>query len=242
MTNVSRSAWIFISFVIVCGLSALSYGLLHMHTQHRLPFLMLLVIALVTSRFKLKLPGLNGNMSVNLPFILIAVAELSLFQALIIALASTLAQCFSKDSGRLKMVQMLFNGSCMAVAAGLAGLVFQGRIALPAAWISGSMFLALSAATFFLVQTVPVATVIALTEGRTMLAVWSGIVHLSFPYYVLSAGVASVATAASHFLGWQIPLLMLPVMYGVYRSYRLYFGQAEAAVRPSTFARAAASC
>jgi hypothetical protein len=242
MTNVSRSAWIFISFVIVCGLSALCYGLVQLHTQHQLPFLMLLVIALASSRFKLKLPGLNGNMSVNLPFILIAVAELSLFQALIIALVSTVAQCFSRDSGRLKMVQMLFNGSCMAVAAGLAGLVFQGRIALPAASISGSVFLTLAGATFFLMQTVPVATVIALTEGRTMLAVWSGIIHLSFPYYVISAGVASMATAASHFLGWQVPLFMLPVMYGVYRSYRLYFGQAEAVVRPSTFAKTAASC
>src|SRR5713226_7221407 len=108
MVSVSRSAWIFIGFVIFCGVSALSYGALQMHNMHHLPFLALLVTALVTSRLKLKLPGLNGNMSVNLPFIMMAVAELSLSEALIVALASTMAQCFSKDRGRLKMVQTLF--------------------------------------------------------------------------------------------------------------------------------------
>ena len=242
MENISRSARIFISFVIVCGMSALVYGLLQMHNQHQFSFLLLLTIAGITSRFKLKLPGLNSNMSMNLPFILIAVVELSLFQALIVALGSSLAQCFSTDGGRLRMVQMLFNASSMAVAAGLAGLVFQGRFPLPTAWISGSLFLVLAVVTFFFFQTIPVASVIALTEGRALTAVWSGIVHLSFPYYVLSAGVASMATAASHYVGWQIPVLILPVMYGAYRSFRLYFGQAEATLRPSTFARAAASC
>ncbi len=77
------------------------------------------------------------------------------------------------------------------------------------------LVLPLGGATFFLVQTLPVVTVIALTEGGTMLRIWSGIVHLAFPYYVLSAGVASIVTTASQHWGWQIPLLVLPVMYGV---------------------------
>jgi len=45
----------------------------------------------------------------------------------------------------------------------------------------------------------------------------------------LSAGVTSIVTTASYRIGWQVPLLVLPVMYGVYRSYRLYFGQAAKA-------------
>ena len=96
MLSASRAARLFICFIILCGLSALGYGLLQMHALHHFRFLTLLLIALVASRLKLKLPGLNGNMSVNLPFILIAVVELSLFEALMIASASTLAQCFPK--------------------------------------------------------------------------------------------------------------------------------------------------
>ena len=200
-----------------------------------------LVIALVASRLKLKLPGLNGNMSVNLPFILIAVVELSLFEALLIALASTGAQCFPKGGGWPQAVKMLFNVSTMAVAVGLAGLIFQGRMPLPPAWVPGSLLLVLAGATFFLVQTLPVATIIALTEGGTMPRIWSSIVHLSFPYYVLSAGVASIVTTASQHWGWQVPVLVLAVMYGVYRSYRVYFGRPETSARPSILAKAAAT-
>ena len=43
-------------------------------------FLVIFALALIASRLKVKLPGLNGNMSVNLPFILIAAVQLSLFE------------------------------------------------------------------------------------------------------------------------------------------------------------------
>jgi hypothetical protein len=104
MLSASRAARLFISFIIVCGLSALGYSVLQIHPLHHFPFLTLLGIALVASRLKLKLPGLDGNMSVNLPFILIAVVELSLFEALMIASASTLTQCLAKGGGKPRAV------------------------------------------------------------------------------------------------------------------------------------------
>ena len=241
MTSQPKVAKLFIGLMVLGGLLSLSYGLLQIHPLHHFRFLSLLFIALVASRLKLKLPGLTGNMSVNLPFILIAVVELTLFEALIIALASTVAQCFPKNGGMLSAVKTLFNVSTMAVAVGLARLIFEGRMPLPTALVSSSLLLVLAGATFFLVQTLPVATIIALTEGGTMPRIWSSIVHLSFPYYVLSAGVASIVTTASQHWGWQIPLLVLAVMYGVYRAYRVYFGQSETSAHPIALAKAAAA-
>lgn len=46
-----------------------------------------------------------------------------------------------------------------------------------------------------------------------------------------SAGIASMVIAASRDVGWQIPLLALPVMYAIYRSYQLYFGRMVAMTR-----------
>jgi len=241
MTSRPKVAQLFIGLMTLGGLLSLSHGLLQIQPQHHFRFLTLLVIALVASRLKLKLPGLNGSMSVNLPFILISVGELSLFEALMIALASTAAQCVPKDGGRPQAVKTLFNMSTTAVAVGLGGMIFQGRMPLPTAWVSGSLLLVLAGATFFLVQTLPVATIIALTEGGTMPRIWSSIVHLSFPYYVLSVGVASIVSTASQHWGWQIPLLVMAVMYGVYRSYRVYFGLPETSVRPFALAKAAAA-
>jgi hypothetical protein len=66
-------------------------------------------------------------------------------------------------------------------------------------------------------------------------------VHLSFPYDLLSAGVTSLVTTASNRIGWQIPLLILPAMYSVYRSYQLYFDRVEATPQSLALAKSA-SC
>ena len=174
-----------------------------------------------------------------MPSILIAIVDFSLFEALLIATVSTAAQCIPKDSGKPRPVQMLFNVSTVAVAVALAELFFQSRTTVP--WGSDSLLLCLAAASFFFAQTIPVATIISLTEGGSVLRTWSSIFHLSFSYYVLNAGVASLVTAAGHRIGWQIPLLLLPVMYGVYTSYQLYFSQPERSLSPMVLAKPAGS-
>jgi hypothetical protein len=80
---------------------------------------------------------------------------------------------------------------------------------------SEALLLALSAVAFLLANTLPVAGMISLSEGSKMFSVWTSVFQLSFPYYALSAGVTSLVTTASHRVGWQIPLLVLPAMYGV---------------------------
>jgi len=109
--------------------------------------------------------------------------------------------------------------------------VFNYGSRVRAGWLPGSVLLGTAAAAFFLANTVPVAGVISLSEGSKMLRAWSSIFHLSFPYYVASVGVASMATTASRHVGWQIPLVVLSVMYGIYRSYQLYFGRVVAMAR-----------
>jgi hypothetical protein len=53
--------------------------------------------------------------------------------------------------------------------------------------------------------------------------VWLNIVQLSFPYYVVSAGVTSTTNLVSHHFGWQAALVVFAVMYGIDRSYWLCF-------------------
>jgi len=239
MEGIPRPGHIFIGLIALGGLSMVTWAALERHPWHHSQFLLLLVIAVLASRLKLKLPGLNGNMSVNLPFVLIAAVQLSLFEALFIALASTVAQSLPKAGGKPQAIQMLFNVSTMAVALGTGHWILLQGFVSRAPWTSTSLLLSLAAASFFLAQTIPVATIISLTEGGRMLRIWSTIFHLSFPYYVLSAGVTSLVTTASHRIGWQIPLLVLPVMYGVYRSYRLFFGRGETPALPIALAKAA---
>lgn len=243
MTHTSRSAERFIELTILCGVVAIGYAILQQHAAHYLQSATLLILALGAARLKLKLPGLTSSMSVNLPFILIATLELSMLEALIIALASTAAQCFPEHGGKPKRAQLLFNLSTMATAVAAASLIIDYRTG-PSAGpsIQYPLSLILAAASFCLIQTIPVATIISLTEGGQVAKIWSSIVHLSFPYYVLSAGVTSIVIGAGHHYGWQFPVLLLLVMYGVYRSYAVYFGKTQRPdLRPEVARAAAAS-
>jgi hypothetical protein len=242
MTTNTRRATILTGLMTTAAILVASEALRQWHPVQYLRVLTLLAIAVVASRFKLKLPGLNSNMSVNLPFILIATVQLSLFEALVVGLASTLTQCFPKDRSELKPLQLLFNLSTMGVGVGMGSWVFQQHVSGGAGWASSSLLLVLVATGFFCAQTIPVAAVISLTEGGKLMRIWSSIAHLSFPYYVLSAGVTSIVATASAHVGWQVPLLALPVMYATYRSYRLYFRSAISLENTQMLAKGAAAC
>lgn len=232
----SRLATGFIATVAISGLAMLIAGALKVTALHQDQFLCLLVLGAVTSRTKVKLPGIDGTMSANLPFLLIAAAQLSLFEAAAVALVSAIVQSFPKKDGKFEPVKMLFNASTIVLAAGAAGLITHSDklVRMP-----GSLALAAAGLTFLTVNTLPVATIIALTEGASMPRIWSSILHLSLPYYVACTGLTSMVTVASQHVGWQMPLAVLPVMFFMYRSYQGYFEQKTADVRP--MARAAAA-
>ena len=236
----SRLATAFISTITIAGLAMLGGSVLKMTALHHYQFLSLLVLGAVTSRTKVKLPGVNGTMSVNLPFMLIAAAQLSLFEAVAVALVSATLQSIPKRGGEFQFVKVLFNASTIVLAAGAAAILSHSQ-----RLIAGSATAALVAAcsAFFLINTLPVATIIALTEGSGMMRVWSSIAHLSFPYYVACTGLTSMVTVAGRHVGWQTPLAVLPVMLLMYRSYQSYFEPRaeESRFQPASLVRAAAA-
>lgn len=239
MNKTSRLAQGLIAFMALSGAAALGLGLLRTHPMHEAQFLPLLIIGIIGSRLKIKLPGLTGNMSVNLPFILLATLQLSLFEALIVALSSILAQCYPARNGNSSAVQSLFNLSTTAVAVATAALAAHGRLIAFRGSRLEMLELVAAGATFFALQTAPVATIISLTEGRPAFQIWKSIVQLSFPYYVLSMGVTAIAQALSQVWDWQIPVLLMLTMYGVYRCYVGYFGHMTAQLPGAALAKAA---
>jgi hypothetical protein len=231
----------FIGLMALAAITSTMYAGLASHTLHASHALAVLVLAAATSRMKIKLPGIDGNMSVNLPFLLMAVVNLSALEAVLIACVSTVVQCWPKSGSKFKPEQMLFNVSMMAFAASVANLIWNAGWVGKGAWVSEPLMLASATAAFFLGQTAPVAGIIRVAEGAALRRVWLSIVQLSFPYYVVSAGMTSMVNLVSHHLGWQAALVVFPVMYGIHRSYRLYFGHAAEALRPVPLARAASA-
>src|SRR6202161_1475265 len=237
--NRTRLTQTFIAVMVLAALASTTYASVSSHTLHTAYALALLVLAAATSRMKIKLPGINGNMSVNLPFFLMAVVNLSALEAVVIASVSTVVQCWPKLDAKFKPGQMLFNVSMMAFATSMANLIWNAGWLGKAAWASEPLMLASATAAFFLGQTAPVAGIIKVAEGAAMRRVWLSIVQLSFPYYVLSAGMTSMVNTVSHHYGWQSALVVFPVMYGIHLSYRSLLDAASEGLRTAPLARAA---
>jgi uncharacterized membrane protein len=244
--NHTRRIKIFIGAMMLAAAITAGFASFLSHALHAYFALAVLVLAAVTSRMKVKLPGVNGNMSVNLPFLLTAVINLSAAEAVVITSVSTVVQCWPRKDAKFNPQQMTFNVSMMAFASCLASLMFHGTLqgvfqGAPAGmqWSSSTLGLALATVTLFLGQTAPVAAIVAVSEGKAAGPIWWSLAHLSFPYYVVSAGVTTMVQAVSSHLGWGLALAVFPVMYGVHRSYKLYFGKMAETPRPELQARAA---
>ena len=237
--NNTRRIKTFIGAMMLSAGSAAGYAGLHSHSLHLYFALAVLALAAATSRMKVKLPGINGNMSVNLPFLLTAVLNLSAVEAVAITCVSTAVQCWPRKDAKFKPEQMAFNLSMMAFATCLASLMFHAEWLRGMQWSSSAPGLVLATATLFLGQTAPVATIVALSEGKAAGQIWWSLAHLSFPYYVVSVGVTSMVQAVSSHLGWGLALTVFPVMYGIHRSYRKYFGAMAEAPHTQVLAKAA---
>lgn len=222
MKNMTANTKLFIAAIVTAGALALASGLMRWESKDPVRFLSFLIVAAIASRLKVKLPGTTGNLSVNLPFILIALAELSFSETVVMAAVSAFVQGLPAIGRRIKPVQSAFNVATLVLAAAAAQFVCS-RAAMIPSLTAKSLLIALAGAAFLVADTLPIAGVISLTENLKLGRVWREMLELTFSYFVLSAGIAAIAATATAYVGWRTPLLVLPVMIGTYVSYRRYF-------------------
>lgn len=217
----SFSARMFVALIVISGLLLLGDAVLNAPSVPTVKFLVFLVVACVAARLRIKLPGVTGTMSVNLPFILVAAAQMNTAEALAVGFISTFFQCLAKGK-KFKVMQVAFNCSAIALAVAATRLIYESP-SVASVVSTPALRLAVAAAGYALANTVPVAIVIGLTEAVSMLRTWMEILQLSFPYLVASAGIAGLTLTLTQGIGWQVPLAVLPIMAGIFLSYRRYF-------------------
>jgi len=218
---------VFIGITASIGVVVLVHSLAHFQSQDPMRFFCYLAVALLASGLKVQLPGIDGTMSVNFLFILLGVLELSLPETLVIGCTASLAQSVWQLRGRLDPVKVLFNvAGMMANATFLTYKTYQALSGQLGS--SKPILLMIAALVFFFANTLPISVVIALTEGKSSRRVWSECYFWSFPYYLVGAAAVGLVGIINRSAGWQTSLLVLPLIYWVYRSYRLYLGRLEA--------------
>ena len=222
--EMNSGARVFIAVVVLCGTSVLTYTVLHGASRDPIKFLSYLTVALIASRLKVNLPGITGTMSVNFLFLLLGVLELSFSETMALGCAAVVVQCL--DRQRPAPIQVAFN-VCSTALAIMATFVAYRTPMLHRFVSNPSALLFLAACVYFVANTVPVAAVISLTERKSLRKIWADCYFWSFPYYLVGAGVAGMMSWLHDFTDWQTSLLILPIVYLIYRSYRLYLGKLE---------------
>ncbi len=225
--RMSTQTKLFIGFTASLGAAVLAAALWHWQSADLARFVCYLVVAALASGLKVQLPGIDGTMSVNFLFILLGVMELSLPETLLIGCTASLVQSAWQTRKRLDPVKVIFN--VLGMMANAIALCYVSYHWLDARFGAQKPLLLMAAAmVFFLANTLPISVVIALTEAKSSRKVWSECYFWSFPYYLVGAAVVGLVGILNRQAGWQTSLLVLPVIYWVYRSYRLYLGRLEA--------------
>jgi diguanylate cyclase (GGDEF)-like protein/putative nucleotidyltransferase with HDIG domain len=226
MEELSLRTKAFVGLTALSGTAVLVYSLWHWQSADLTRFICYLAVALLASVLKVQLPGIDGTMSVNFLFILMGVMELSLTETLVIGSAATLLQSIWHLGKRLDPVKVIFNVGMMSNASALTYVSYH--------WLAvrgggnKPILLMVAALIFFFANTLPITFVIALTEGKSARKVWAECYFWSFPYYLVGAAAVGLVGVVNRQAGWATSLLVLPLIYWVYRSYRLYLGRLEA--------------
>jgi diguanylate cyclase (GGDEF)-like protein/putative nucleotidyltransferase with HDIG domain len=220
------AARIFIAAIGLAGIAAMAWALHGWMPQPQPRFIVYLLLSLATAGMKVAFPGVQGVISVNFVVTMLGLVELQLPEAMLLAVAGMVAQTSWHAKGRVKLVHLFFNTTCIALAFTCASWVYHKRWFLNVT--EGELLrLTLAGVAYFLVNVVPIAIVVALTEGQDIQTVIRSFSDWTFCYYLVGVSVAEIVHRASGRLGWAFTLALLPPLYLVYRSVRLYFGRME---------------
>src|SRR5438874_5441849 len=231
MLSLPLTARLFVGAVISVG-SALLFAFFPTHfSGHPGLFILLLLLSSITSVFKVNLPlaRRSSTMSVSYAVDFASLLLLGAHETMIVAAVSAFSQCTFRIKERNPLYRTAFSMACLVVTVQAAGTVYVWLGGVP-----GDMRLAAlpkplvgAATTYFLINTLTIATAIALSTRQSIMKVWNENFLWSAPSYFVGALTAAVATWLVGISGhWLAPLAAAP-LYLTYRTYKVYLGRIE---------------
>ena len=204
------------------GTGVFCWAALTWQSHDHLRFFAYLLSAMVASVLKVRLPGVTGAASVSFLFMLIGIVDLSLPETIVIAACSMLAQCVWRTARTPKAAQVGFSVASIVIAVYVATSIYNyARATTPE-----PLALVVLAVAFYFANTFPIACIIALTEA---LPLWSLAMRNQWllPYYAGGTSLAWLIGTMPPTIQWELPIICLPVVYLIHRSYRTHLGQIE---------------
>ena len=218
----ARLVSIYLGATVTLGFLIFLWTLINWQSQDRLRLVSFLVSGIVASVLKIRLPGVTETASVSVLVISVAIARLSLPEAIFISAVAMLVQSTFHTRGKPRAVQVIFSICALAISVYISALVFGYMRERTFEVISVEVI----AFVYFATNTLLVAVIVSLTERKQLLAVWNGN-RWALAYYCLGAPFAWLIGSFPPAIQWELPIICLPLVYLVYRSNRTYLVQME---------------
>src|SRR4051794_16706280 len=232
MKDLPVAARLFVAAVLAAGAIVLAIFVPHSIANPVL-FAVLLGCSSLASALKVSLPlATSGStMSVSYAVDFAALLLLGADETMIVAAASAYSQCTFRTQVRSAPYRTFFSMASLVLTVKIAGWAFGllggSTLAQPFSLLALPKPLVGAATTYFVFNTLLVATAIGLSTRQSITQVWNQNFLWSAPSYFVGAGVAAFAASVIDRGGyWMASLLAAPV-YLTYRTYKVYMGRIQ---------------
>jgi diguanylate cyclase (GGDEF)-like protein/putative nucleotidyltransferase with HDIG domain len=193
--------------------------------EWRLSLLLYVAVAVASSGMKVRPPGVTGNISVSYVFVLFGLLEFQLAETLAFAVLGAVTQTFWQARNN-KIAHLVFNSACIVVTVSASAFTLSLPILLD--WREGAFLrLILAGTVYFVTNTLAVSIMIAIAERHRLQKVWQQFYNWLFSYYLVGVSLAEMVHLSMIQLGWTFAAALLPMLYLIFRSYRLYFSKLQ---------------
>ena len=188
------------------------------------------IAALVACGLKVRRPGSSAEVSMSYLFVLLALLDLNLQETLVISSVAVVilaaVQRPPKQPGASVRVNeeladtfaALVSTACSILA---AQAVFHLSFFKTEAVEPTIKFVAAAIASF-LGFNLPAVALLSLTHGGKARKIWEACYFWTLPYYVVAGTLIGLYGSTRPTLGWQSLMLILPVVFLFYQTYRSY--------------------
>ena len=224
--DMNIKAKLYVTAVSLLGLGVIGMSLYRWHSEDLYRFCFYLILSALAAGLKVNLPGIRGTMPVCFLFVFIGIADLNAPETLILGCVGTVVQCLWRSKQRPKLFQVIFSIANTGIAVTLAYSFYHWPV-LQRFDNIGPLLLMATGTAYYLLNTVPIAEAISLSDGKPFGETWHTCYLWSFPFYLVGASLAWIISLFTRQMQWRGSIVLLPVIYLINRSYQLYLARLE---------------
>jgi diguanylate cyclase (GGDEF)-like protein/putative nucleotidyltransferase with HDIG domain len=232
MKDLPIAARLFVVAVMAAGTLILAMFAPH-SIANPLLFATLLACSSLASALKVRLPiaSSGSTMSVSYAVDFAALLLLGANETMIVAAVSAWSQCTFRTETRTALFRTLFSMASLVLTVKAAGFVYTllGGVTATSelSLLTIPKPLVGAATTYFVFNTLLIATAIGLSTRQPIGRVWNENFLWSAPSYFVGAGAAAIAASVIDQGGYWWASLVAAPLYLTYRTYKVYMGRIQ---------------